>query len=72
VRSEAQLFGDRRHCGSPDDAVGTDEDGALGIADAESVEQEPALLVSGEVMPGERNEVAFQQLPYRERLARPS
>jgi hypothetical protein len=70
--SEAQLFGDRGHRGFPDDAVGTDQDRAVGILDAESVEQDPALLVDGEVVPGEGNEVALQQLAHGERLVRPS
>jgi hypothetical protein len=51
---------------------GSDQDRALGVPDAESVEQDPALLVGGEVVPGEGNEVSLQQLAYRERLARPS
>ena len=72
LRSEAQLFGDRRHRGSPDDAVGTDQDRAVGIPDAESVEQDPALLVAGEVVPGEWNEVALQQFAHGEGLVRPS
>ena len=72
LRSEAELIGDRGHRGSPDDAVGSDQDRAVGIRDAEPVEQDPALLVGGEVVPGEGNEVALQQLPDGERLARPS
>ena len=72
LSAEAQLIGDRGHRRLPDDAVGTDEDGAVGIPDAEAFEQDPALFVGGEVVPGEGNEVALQQLPHGERLARPS
>ena len=72
LRSQAQLVGDRGHRGSPDDAVGSDQDRALGVPDAEPVEQDPALFVGGEVVPGEGNEVALEQLPDGERLARPS
>ena len=71
LRSQAQLIGNRGHCGSPDDAVGSDQDRAVGLRDAEPVEQDPALLVGGEVVPGEGNEVALQQFPYGERLTRP-
>jgi hypothetical protein len=70
--SQAQLICDRGHRGTPDDAVGSNQDRTLGIPDAESVEQDPALFVGSEVVPGEGNEVALQQLPHGERLARPS
>ena len=72
LRSEAQLIRDRGHRGTPDDVVGSDQDRTLGVPDAEPVEQDPALLVGAEVVPGEGNKVALQQLPYGERLARPS
>ena len=72
LRSQTQLIGDRGHRRVPDDAVGTDQDGAFGVPDAEAVEQGPTLLVGAEVVPGEGNEVALQQLAHGERLARPS
>ena len=53
VRSKAQLIGDRGHRGSPGDAVGPDQHWALGIPDPEPVEQDPALFVGGEIVPGE-------------------
>ena len=49
----------------------SDEDRTFGVADTEPVEEDPALFVGAEVVPGEGNEVALQQLPYGEHVARP-
>src|SRR3954453_1692583 len=72
LRSYPELSGDRHHRRSPDHAVRADQDRALGLPDAKPFDQGPAVGVGGEVVPGEGNEVALQELPYGEGLSRPS
>ena len=72
LRSQPELVGHRGDGRPPDDVVGADQHGALVFTDAEAIEQDPAFLVRREVVPGERNQVALQQLSDGERVARPA